>query len=295
MLGPNFHVPVGHFSLSPRGTSDDVFVDLGGYNLRLDRTTVLAILQELGVSVAKHARASWEHRDWELVNDEIRFHVVVGSATPEPESHERKIEKNVVKDTLLLLKCPHLTEGEDEGEEKIVLKDCRNCTFAKRWDGYECLHEYTHVKPVREMDASGLEKYISKRAYNGWDWGEIAASLSFQVIDPERWLPTRWKRLVAGLRSTHQHDAEKHAFIRPYPHFTTAVQSTITLDPKAGTGRIESTEISDLSSAEDWLNLKFYLPTKVNHVLREFVEVCWWTNGNVRPLPLEEKEDWGQR
>jgi hypothetical protein len=155
------------------------------------------------------------------------------------------------------------------------------------WNRYRCMRDHAEwmSKAVIEL-VENDEKYARTFAHNGWDWGEIGASMRFKVLDPGSCTPTRWKSIQLGLRSTHCQEGK--AFVKYYAH-SDGKEHVITLDDATFTGTIESTESMELSGREDWENLKFYVGSKEHHVLRAFVETCWWANGHVEPIPVEPR------
>jgi len=167
------------------------------------------------------------------------------------------------------------------------LKSCEHCVYGMEWNRYRCMRDHAEwmSKAVIEL-VENDEKYARTFAHNGWDWGEIGASMRFKVLDPGSCTPTRWKSIQLGLRSTHCQEGK--AFVKYYAH-SDGKEHVITLDDATFTGTIESTESMELSGREDWENLKFYVGSKEHHVLRAFVETCWWANGHVEPIPVEPR------
>jgi len=290
MMDPNFHIKVGDFYLSPRGLSDDIFVDLDGWNIRLDHYVTYTILKELQVPVKQNSSwSSWQHEQWEIKPEGIRFFCNVGSSTPTPKLYEKTIPIEIVKNTILQLRCPHFSD-----EKYIVLKNCVNCIFAEHWDDMGiCRYNFRQLKSLVEMDKQGIDKYVQKEASNHWEWGEIRSWMSFKIIPQEGNIPSTLNSTLFGLSSTHSvtHDESKSNYtFTKYWSISEHARYKIMLDTKTLVGQIESVESRELSSGEDWLNLKMYLSSRVHDVLEAFAEICWWSGGHLEPLPLERKE-----
>jgi len=272
---PAVHVQVGAFWIPARGIQEDVFVETeeGAY-IRLGCFQVERILQELGVDVDKPGWASWEHDDWEIDGDKIRFSVVHGKLTAHPETYNIEIDAETVKRTLLLLKCPYWSKVE----HKVVLRNCESCIFSKHWDGYDCLWRAPQLKPLHEIRRNGMENYVGIELFKDCDFGAIAAFLSFTIQEKVV------NRLIDSLYANYDtSETEKDGVIfkKYWDLFGHPTQYYIVINGTDGFIRAE--ESGECYSHEDWQNLKFYLPYKKNYVLKAFAEICWKASGKVTP------------
>lgn len=281
------HVKVGDIYLSPRGTPDGILVDMGEWFFKADDSVANAMLKEMEVAVEREGWSSWEHEHWKIEGDEIVIDMTIGSATPDPKRLVKRMPLTIMRDAILQLKCPY--KAGEKGE--VILKQCEYCVYGMPWYDHKCIQgfaDWLAGPVVRAVKAS--KAAVTTSTYNGWDYGEIGASMRFKVADPEACIPSRWECLKLGLRSTHGEAQEKEGllFFTKHYAYTSGKEHVIVLDPKDFTGRIESRESSELSGAEDWLNLKMYVQDKVVHVLSAFAEVCWWAHGSVEAILLDK-------
>lgn len=273
------HVRVGDIYVSPRGTPERMFIDLGGWMWSIDETTATAILKELGVNIVSHARSSWQHENWRIDGDDLVIELTVGSATPNPINHVKRLPKAVVRETFLLATCPHFTkEGETE------LKACRYCIYGMEWENLDCILDFADwmVAPFRAA-ANARKTLIKNHLEHGNGYGLVSSWMKFKIIEPDAGYPSRIKRLFTGLRSTHCIDASGR--LNKYYSHTDGIEHSISLDEKTGTGKIEARETIEIACEDDWLQFKG-MNSKENNILRAFAEVCWWADGKVEAIPL---------
>jgi len=271
---PAVHVPVGDIWIPARGLHEDVYVKTDGKEyVRLDSYTVERILKDLGVDIEKDGWASWEREHWKIEDSVIHFSVTYGSATPNPETYSARIPAENVKHALLLLKCPYWSKVE----RKNVLRRCEGCIFSKHWDGYDCLWSAPQLKPLHQIRRGGYSNYVGVETYREYDYGYIAAFLSFKIEEKIR------DGLIDDLYNGYNvHEAEdritfkKHWELNGHP-----AKYWITI--KGTKGIIRAEESGECYSYEDWQHLKSFLTSKKNTVLKAFAEVCWKAHGNVTP------------
>lgn len=283
MMDPKFHIPVGQIWLSPTGVSDDVFVGLSdGKYKRLDRSCIEALLSELGVPVEKNGWSSWERDGWEIEGDLVHFYLHLGTATPDPTYHETRIPVDVLRATLLLVRCPCRSTSDS-----IKLRGCRTCIFSDRWMDYgKCRHGAFQLGPVHDVLAE-FREYVSETCQRYCGQGTVKSSMQFRVLNPDACIPSNWQRLINGLsssRSMHVDEKTKRILLqRRWPH-TGGVNHEIRLDPVTHEGTISSEETIELYSNDDWHVFKSNVNSKTHHILRAFAEACWWTWGEIEPI-----------
>ena len=271
---PAVHVPVGDIWIPARGLHEDVYVKTDGKEyVRLDSYTVERILKDLGVNVDKGGWASWERDGWNLQGDYVEFHTALRVATSHPKHYRNRIKKDQVKKALLLLKCPYWSKAE----RKIVLRRCEGCIFSKHWDGYDCLWSAPQLKPLHQIRRGGYSNYVGVETYREYDYGYIAAFLSFKIEEKIR------DGLIDDLYNGYNvHEAEDHiTFKKHWKLNRHPTKYWITI--KGTKGIIRAEESGECYSYEDWQHLKSFLTSKKNTVLKAFAEVCWKAHGEVQP------------
>ena len=269
---PSIHMKVGSFWLPTLGLSEDVFVETeDGTYIYLGYYHVHSLLEKLGVPLGDYGWASWQHEHWEILGDKVRFHITFGPRTPNPETYEITIDADTVRRTLLQLKCPYWSR------EKVVLRYCKGCIFSRHWEDFKCLWDSPWLKPLHEMRRYGIENYVGVETWREYDYGSIAAFLSFTIS--EKYV----QRLIAELHTNYDvsKNNETVTFTRYYGLDDLPIKYYIII--KGTRGIIRAEESGECWSYEDWMNLKYYLPSKKNDVLKTFAEICYHTNGHVEP------------
>lgn len=271
--------------LSP--IDDSVHVDLGGYYKWLSGHAVKTMMGELGVPIKKNGWTSCEHDGWKIDEGMVVFETTIGTATPNPVHYEKSIPVEVMAEQLAQLTCIHKSTND-----AIELKNCRYCLFWRYWAEGRCLYPLPSPESIGRLDPlklilDSIDKHVTEVAYNGWDWGEVKASMRFRVTKPDIYIPNVWDQLKFGLQS--HRNVNGMEYIKHY-EFKGLVCSTIELDEQEKTGIITSSESHELHGKEDWWNLKGCLGDKVFHVLRAFAEVCYYTDGHVEAIPKENKK-----
>ncbi|MEM3622787.1 MAG: hypothetical protein QXR76_03335 [Candidatus Bathyarchaeia archaeon] len=264
-------VRVGRFYV-PASLDEAVLVELAdGCFESLDCYETECLLENLGFKIERHGWASWERDNWRFEGDNVLFHEEKCTWC----HHQVKIPKKQVAETLLLLKCPHLSK-----HGKIILKRCGDCLY--HYKG--CSYRSEFFKPMRLMSAYGFGNFVELWKWRDDVFADWGANLFFRIANERV-----EEELISGLhRGLHIVDSkEKISFVNYYSFYHNGripEEYRITIFKDKLLGEVSSTESGEVYSYEDWQNLLWDLNGKKAIVLHAFKRVCYEAKGQVDPI-----------